>query len=190
MPWKNGLGTTTEIAVDPPGAGLDAFAWRVSVAELTTSGPFSSFPGYERIIIQTEGEPMELVHEGRGRHRLAWLSPYRFEGEWSTRGELAAPPVRDFNVMARRDWLRSSASVHHLGGGDAVGLASAATAQIVYAFRGALAIRAGDADAALELGAEETVIVTGDAVGARGDGLEIAAIAGDAIAFVVDLARR
>ena len=32
MPWKSGGGETIEIAVDPAGAGLDDFDWRVSLA--------------------------------------------------------------------------------------------------------------------------------------------------------------
>ena len=44
MPWKNGAGRTTEIAVHPAGAALDAFAWRVSIADIERDGPFSRFP--------------------------------------------------------------------------------------------------------------------------------------------------
>ena len=33
-PWKNGGGTTREVAVSPEGAGLDDFAWRISLAAL------------------------------------------------------------------------------------------------------------------------------------------------------------
>ena len=32
MPWKNGGGTTTEIAVFPAGASLETFEWRFSPA--------------------------------------------------------------------------------------------------------------------------------------------------------------
>ena len=32
MPWKNGRGETTEIAIWPPTAGLDGFDWRISMA--------------------------------------------------------------------------------------------------------------------------------------------------------------
>ncbi|MEC4600651.1 HutD family protein, partial [Burkholderia vietnamiensis] len=42
-PWKNGGGVTREIAAYPPGAALDAFAWRVSVADVGAGGPFSRF---------------------------------------------------------------------------------------------------------------------------------------------------
>ncbi|HET8765250.1 MAG TPA: HutD family protein, partial [Rhodanobacter sp.] len=27
-PWKNGLGRTRELAIHPPGAGMDDFLWR------------------------------------------------------------------------------------------------------------------------------------------------------------------
>lgn len=43
MPWKNGGGITTEIAIAPPGATLDAFDWRISTARVEAAGPFSRF---------------------------------------------------------------------------------------------------------------------------------------------------
>ena len=33
-PWKNGGGSTRELACWPLGAGMDAFGWRVSVATI------------------------------------------------------------------------------------------------------------------------------------------------------------
>ncbi len=50
VPWKNGLGRTRELAIQPPGAGMDDFLWRVSVAEVETAAPFSAFPGVDRVI--------------------------------------------------------------------------------------------------------------------------------------------
>ena len=44
MLWKNGGGSTTEIAVFPPGAGIGAFDWRVSMASVVGDGAFSAFP--------------------------------------------------------------------------------------------------------------------------------------------------
>src|SRR5487761_727801 len=62
MPWKNGLGMTTELAVSPVGAGLNGrpFDWRVSLAEIETGCEFSLFPGYDRSILLSEGAGMEL----------------------------------------------------------------------------------------------------------------------------------
>lgn len=44
MPWKNGGGVTVEIAIHPPGASVNAFDWRISMATVAQDGPFSSFP--------------------------------------------------------------------------------------------------------------------------------------------------
>ena len=38
MPWKNGGGETTEIAVFPEHAGLSDFDWRVSMARVDGDG--------------------------------------------------------------------------------------------------------------------------------------------------------
>ncbi|MDC0740623.1 HutD/Ves family protein [Polyangium mundeleinium] len=181
MPWKNGLGTTTEIAVEPPGAGLDDFAWRLSIADLAASGPFSTFPGIERILLQTEGAPMELVHEGRGRRRLVLLAPYRFDGAWPTHGELGGTPARDFNVMARRALVRPSAAVHSLARGSIVHLCLAAETQILHVFRGRVAIRVDGSDTATDLLGAETLIVNGQAE------IAVAADVDEAVVFVVAL---
>jgi environmental stress-induced protein Ves len=48
--WKNGGGSTTEIAVAPMGASLDDFDWRVSMARVASDGPFSEFAGIDRTL--------------------------------------------------------------------------------------------------------------------------------------------
>lgn len=63
-PWKNGGGMTYEVVVSPEGAGLDDFAWRVSLAELRAAGAFSSWPGVSRSLLLLEGEPVRLDMEG------------------------------------------------------------------------------------------------------------------------------
>jgi len=60
MPWKNGGGTTTEIAVAPEGASLNDFDWRISMAHVGADGPFSSFPGIDRTLsARSRGRPPE-----------------------------------------------------------------------------------------------------------------------------------
>lgn len=184
MPWKNGQGTTTEIAAMPQGAGLDAFAWRISVADVGASGPFSCFPGVERVIVQTEGEPMALVHEGRGRRNLALLRPHRFSGDEATSGEVSGP-VRDFNVMARRGRMRASVAVHELASGSRIRVLAAREVHIVYAFRGGLSVAAGATGEVWSLSAGDTWQMTGDAD--DDTSFEISAGPSAAVAFVVDL---
>ncbi|MDN6651963.1 MAG: HutD family protein, partial [Enterobacterales bacterium] len=54
MPWKNGQGVTQEIMrVDSP-SGRD-FRWRLSMAEVSSDGDFSSYTGYQRILSILEG---------------------------------------------------------------------------------------------------------------------------------------
>lgn len=103
MPWKNGGGSTTELAIFPDEGNLhEPFTWRISIAQLTGSGPFSAFPGYDRVIIQLTGSPMRISHKEGGSRELQLLRPYRFRGEWTTQADLTSA-AQDFNVMVRRD---------------------------------------------------------------------------------------
>ncbi|MGV7209368.1 HutD family protein [Oxalobacteraceae bacterium A2-2] len=102
-PWKNGGGSTTEIAAAPPGAGLDAFDWRVSLATIAHSGPFSSFPGIDRSLALVQGDGV-LLDFGDERFVLSPSEPLiEFAGETPVHATLAdGTATIDFNVMTRR----------------------------------------------------------------------------------------
>jgi uncharacterized protein len=104
MPWKNGGGTTLELAIEPPGASLDSgFLWRLSMAEVGVSGPFSRFEGYDRTLLLLAGCGMRLDFEQRPPVRLdTLLEPIPFSGDWVASGTLLDGPCRDFNVITRR----------------------------------------------------------------------------------------
>jgi len=106
MRWKNGGGWTTELAAQPP-AGDDAaaaFDWRISIADIESDGAFSTFAGCDRWIALLEGIGMELTIDAADPVRLDQRLRFtRFAGEAQTRGRLLAGPVRDFNVIVRRD---------------------------------------------------------------------------------------
>lgn len=103
MPWKNGGGSTTELRIFPREAGLHlGFNWRISLADLEGSGAFSTFPGFERVIVQISGDAMTLNHKGKAAKRLTRYEPYNFAGEWQTENDLNGK-AQDFNVMVRRD---------------------------------------------------------------------------------------
>ena len=106
VPWKNGGGTTAEVAAFPGGAGFDAFGWRVSMADVEADGPFSAFPGIDRTLIVVEGAGLELDVEGAS-YRLDASSPkLSFSGDDATIGRLLDGPIRDLNVMTRRGRFR------------------------------------------------------------------------------------
>lgn len=106
-PWKNGLGRTRELAVHPPGAGMDDFLWRVSVAEVESAAPFSAFPRIDRVIALLDGAGFTMTMDDGRRHALtAPCAPFAFPGETGVDVALASGPSRDFNLMLRRGRVR------------------------------------------------------------------------------------
>ncbi|MEJ8634366.1 HutD family protein [Streptomyces sp. MS2.AVA.5] len=111
VPWKNGGGTTREVAVAPDGAGTDDFDWRISLADVGVDGPFSAFPGVERILTVADGAGMELTVGGERTVADQRYRPYAFPGDVPTDGRLLGGPVVNFNVMYRRDRTECRTSV-------------------------------------------------------------------------------
>lgn len=96
VPWKNGGGITRVIA--------ETDGYRLSIATIERDGPFSDFSGWDRTIVPIEGNGIELEFDGERVVRLDRLyEPLEFRGESQTACRLIDGPVRDFNVMTRRD---------------------------------------------------------------------------------------
>ncbi|WP_442110432.1 HutD/Ves family protein [Pseudomonas sp. NUPR-001] len=117
MPWKNGGGSTEEIARDA-GEGLEGFGWRLSIADIAESGGFSSFAGYQRIITVLEGEGMRLHVDGQATRPLQPFDAFAFGGESQVSCTLLGGSIRDFNLIysperyrARLQWLDGSQRV-------------------------------------------------------------------------------
>lgn len=103
MPWKNGGGVTTQLAVFPHGAGLDTFDWRISTAQVASEGPFSLFPGIDRSLAVIQGHGLVLTDADGECCRMGEGSePFIFRGEQRIDAQLKGGPVVDFNVMTRR----------------------------------------------------------------------------------------
>ena len=100
--WKNGGGATREAVNWPPGAGLDTFDWRVSIANITASGPFSVFPGVDRQIMLLEGDGVRLTSRDFDHALVTPLDPFPFRGEAAVDCTLLGGPSVDFNLMGRR----------------------------------------------------------------------------------------
>jgi environmental stress-induced protein Ves len=113
MPWKNGGGVTREIVCHPPGADMDSFDWRVSIAHIASDGPFSAFPGIDRVITLLSGGGVHLLgDDGQVDHRLDTpLAPFAFAGEAAIHARLLAGECHDFNVMTRRAVCSTSLQV-------------------------------------------------------------------------------
>ena len=114
MPWKNGGGTTIEIAVSPHGAGLDDFDWRVSMARVEGSGPFSRFAEIDRCLCVLSGAGIVLKPQGRGSVTLTQNSPpFAFPADLALDADVPDGPITDLNVMVRRGRARSFVSRLH-----------------------------------------------------------------------------
>jgi len=103
VPWKNGGGSTTEIAVFPPDAGFDDFDWRISLATIGADGPFSVFPGVERTLALIDGHGVTLHIDGEPTIVSAGEPVVAFEGESRVTAKLNRGPTTDFNAMTRTD---------------------------------------------------------------------------------------
>ncbi len=106
MPWKNGGGVTTEIAVSPPGAVIGDFDWRVSTAKVPESGPFSAFGNVDRVLAVLEGAMKLKIGSGEPV-LLGPASPaIAFPGDVAASADVIHP-VTDLNVMVRRGKFRA-----------------------------------------------------------------------------------
>lgn len=147
QPWKNGLGTTREIAVHPPGASGDDFLWRVSIAEVDSAAPFSSFPGIDRHIALLDGAGFVMTLDTGCVHALTTpYAPFAFPGEAKVAVTLADGATRDFNLMVRRAQAHGELKVWQQSGTYPLD----PTIALVYAARGEIdtdagTLRAGDA---------------------------------------------
>lgn len=97
MKWKNGKGITEEIAIYPKNATINDFEWRISSAKFDSSGPFSKFEGYKRILVQLEGNPIKIKHKDSEKI-LKLFEPYHFSGSIDTDSEVDGF-VKDFNII-------------------------------------------------------------------------------------------
>lgn len=111
MSWKNGGGSTTEIASFPQGAGLDRFVWRVSIADIERNGPFSIFPDVDRTLVLLQGAGLTLAGVGEPLEVRAHFEPVDFAGDVALECTLNDGPVRDFNLMVRRSQARGELAI-------------------------------------------------------------------------------
>jgi environmental stress-induced protein Ves len=101
VPWKNGGGVTHE-ALRVPASG-DPFRWRVSVARLDTSGPFSDFADYRRSMVLLRGQGVRLKFSNGEARELGGVGDMaEFDGGLATSCELADGPCVDLNFMAHK----------------------------------------------------------------------------------------
>lgn len=158
-PWKNGGGITRELASYPVGATFDDFLWRVSIADVSLSGPFSRFDGIDRIITLLTGAGMQLnFADGKAHSLTAALVPYRFAGEDRLDAQLVGTGCQDFNLMLRRAAVSGEVVVWH----EAGTLAGPSDFLLLFSARGQWEVTAADGKIIL-LAPQQTLSADADA---------------------------
>jgi environmental stress-induced protein Ves len=100
-PWKNGGGVTHE-AIRVPATG-DSFRWRVSVAHIDASGPFSDFAAYNRMMVLLRGAGIDLRFTDGTHKTLRKVGDLvEFDGGLAAHGELLSGPCVDLNLMVSK----------------------------------------------------------------------------------------
>lgn len=166
-PWKNGGGTTRDILVSPPGASLDEFDWRLSLAQVDRDGPFSRFDNIDRTLVLLSGAM--TLHEPDRRIELVRGEPVEFPGERAIEAKLNGGSTLDFNVMTRRG--RARHTVRHEVFTTHTNLTSGAGSTIVlFALEDGLRVE-GES-----LGAHDTAVIDALSVGVAAATKRVAAL--------------
>ena len=105
-PWRNGGGVTRELVAWPP---QGEWQWRMSVAEVETSGPFSRFEGVQRWFAVLRGAGVALDIDGEYHTLSPSSAPLSFDGAALTKCTLLAGATQDFNLMVRGTGARAAA---------------------------------------------------------------------------------
>ncbi|MEJ6518148.1 HutD family protein [Shewanella bicestrii] len=106
--WKNGGGSTKQLLIWPKGANLSNFDFRISIATISSDGPFSLFHGIDRQLCILEGEGVKLHIKGNDLGQSDEIvlrpndPPFCFSGETQIESKLLDNQILDFNVMTRR----------------------------------------------------------------------------------------
>ena len=92
-PWRNGKGVTRVMAMHP--------AWRISLAEIDGPATFSTFPGFDRVLIPLDGRGLDLELNGVVR-RVEPRVGIAFRGEDRVSADPDEGPVTVVNFMVCR----------------------------------------------------------------------------------------
>lgn len=111
--WKNGGGSTKQLLISPKDADLTNFDYRISIATISSDGPFSPFPGIDRqlCILEGAGVKLKMMSDDLAEPNQLILRPnepaFCFSGETQIESKLLDKQIIDFNVMTKRGKYRA-----------------------------------------------------------------------------------
>ena len=130
--WRNGGGSTRQIAIDPAAADLaSGFRWRVSCAQVASDGPFSVLRGVDRSLWLLRGNGMRLDVDGTDVVIDRPWQRFDFAGEAAVAARLLDGPCEDLNVMTARGKVVADARVATLPAQQSLEVPAAAQRLVV-----------------------------------------------------------
>ncbi len=124
QPWENGGGTTRVLM------RADDGAWRISLADVTTDGPFSVLAGRHRLLTLVDGPVIGLEVDG-ATHVVEPHRPFAFSGDASVVATVPDGPVRVLNVVVDPHVVSPFVTVLELGRNSALPLAADQAAYVL-----------------------------------------------------------
>ena len=110
--WKNGRGSTLELAKGSDYAPANLHSWRFSIATLRENCSYSNFPGYQRTQVMLEGDSVRLNFACAKQLQLHKLTQASFAGDEAVSCSLGTKRTATmFNLMTARDYLQHSLEV-------------------------------------------------------------------------------
>ncbi|KAI8896173.1 HutD-domain-containing protein [Globomyces pollinis-pini] len=117
--WKNGLGETTLICIEPAEANPlnDPFLWKLSKSTISTSTNLALFPDYDQYVVLLSDElptgRLNLFHhDNQIPIQLKPWVPYQYQGHWNTHANVApGPPIHLLGLMAHKNKTKVTMSV-------------------------------------------------------------------------------
>jgi environmental stress-induced protein Ves len=109
FPWKNGRGTTTDIAAayrpDAKTRDWTEMLWRFGRTPIFEDGPYSDLSGFEWLQVLVAGKGFTIHTADGAVHRdlTRPLVPVRYDGGTKLGGRLIDGPVETVNFLYRRD---------------------------------------------------------------------------------------
>ncbi|MGW0734741.1 HutD/Ves family protein [Streptomyces sp. NPDC002851] len=104
--WANGRGWTREIHREPATDSASTALWRLSLADIEETGPFSKFPEMDRHLLSAAPVPLHLSVDGT-LHNLRYTQVISFAGESEVATTAVHGRAQALNLMTRRG-IRSS----------------------------------------------------------------------------------
>ncbi len=162
VPWKNGAGTTSQIAIFPNTtqstlATESSFHWRLSSAVLTQPTPFSNFPGCDRILTLIEGEELTLHNQTQKKvTALKRGEIARFPGEDQIEGG-CRNPVTDLGLIFSRAHVTADCQTMAFSGKPR-SLSFSGTVAVLFSMDGDFRLTVGPKERKFQLRSGETFL--------------------------------